>query len=616
MKSSTENDVREDTFGTLEILVGDGKTGISVYTVGGGKTNDIDMSTGLVFALEQAIREHSGTAKDVFFGGINFSGGIGWCVKEFEVAGEKREFYIGVSLTPGCSYSLDIDTLEQKNKGKREFFLFLKDFLLPGIVRHLDLSVKKLRENGGEATLDTLLGTGASAFRKGDPDQIVKSPDDLGDSWKVFSEACSRATMELGTILRAISVRKGEYVDSRRACSEMISAYLDELYEAQNIDLEKSEWSYRRVLGPLRSGRERPSDAWMRHIVLTGAESLFQSNPSSLLLLGEQKNFLNIWNKVLREKIHEWGTKRKDFLIGKRYGSQFLDSVKSEFELVLVYEEEINQKKDDVLNFLAASMAEKIFEEFPLTALTYDAKKAVVKGEMLEVIREVVPAVEREVIEELFEEVKEKVFDTEKFVKSVFSRKKTETMRKKMDEWTDELYESLREELIARNPVFSLFPEPLEQFKTRIADFINEKAIIVLKDDVASAILLAVRHLEPEAENPVAAVYLNFVKELVKGFVGKDLTAVYPTLGYFLKEANVLDKLDDAFNGILKDTEYESVNILENVSNEIKSTSDAEVALKGNAEKANEARLILREAAKRLLARGDGLKRILVGDEI
>ncbi|MEM2984103.1 MAG: hypothetical protein QXL24_02690, partial [Candidatus Jordarchaeaceae archaeon] len=61
-------------FGILEILVGDGKTGISIYTVGGGKTNDIDMSTGLVFALEQAIREHSGSAKDVFFGGINASG--------------------------------------------------------------------------------------------------------------------------------------------------------------------------------------------------------------------------------------------------------------------------------------------------------------------------------------------------------------------------------------------------------------------------------------------------------------------------------------------------------------------------------------------------------------
>lgn len=613
--STKEESSKDDAFGMLEILVGDGTTGISVYTVGGGKANDIDMSTGLVFALEQSIREHSGTAKDVFFGGINSSGGIGWCVKEFEVAGETREFYIGAALIPGCSYSLDIDTLEQKNKGKREFFVFLKDCLLPSIVKHLSVSVEKLGESGGEATLDALLRTGASAFKRGDVNQIVKSPDDLGDSWKTFSEACRTASKEHGTILRALSVDKKGFVESKRVCSEMISEYLEDLYMVQNIKLDEAERGVTRILGPLKSGVDKSSDSWFRHVSFTAAESLFHINPSCLLLIGDQQSYLKMWDKVLREKIREWGSKRKDFLVRMRYGRKFIDSVGAKFESTSY--DELSEKRKDLLDFLAVSMTEKIHEEFPLTALTYDfKKKTVLKNEMLEVIREVVPAVQEEAIGELFEEIKNEIFNIDKFTKDVFSRKKTETMRKKMDDWTNNLYKNLQERLYSINPVFSLFPEPLEQFRAKIADFINEKAILCLKDDVASAILLALKHLESEIKDPAAVVYLSFVKELVKGFVGKELNAIYPTLGYLLKEAKALDKLDEAFNVILKDTGYEDVKILENVSNEIKSVIETEVALKSTVEKAKEARSILQETIRKILSGKEGIAGILLGDEL
>lgn len=601
-------------FGILEILVGDGKTGISIYTIGGGKTNDIDMSTGLVFALEQAIREHSGSAKDVFFGGINASGGISWCVKKFEVAGEPREFYIGAALIPGASYSLDIDTLEQKNKGKREFFVFLKDFLLPSIVKHLNNCIEKKREAGEEANLDAFLATGVSAFKRGEVNQLVKSSEELGDTWKVFSEACTKASKEQGLILRALYVDKKGFVDSRRICSEMISEYLEELYSAQNIKLDGAEWRIQRTLGPLKTGPDKSYDSWIKHIIFTGAEGLFTVNPSCPLLLADTRSYFNMWENVLKEKLREWGTRRKDFLIKMRYGANFLDSVGSKFGSVS--REEVSEREEEILEFLSLSMMDKISEEFPLTALTYDfKKKSVIKNEMLEVIKEVIPVVEREVIAELFEKVKEEVFDTEKFTKEVFSRKKTETIRKKIDDWTNKLYRSLQEALYKRNIVFSLFPEPLEQFKAKIADFINEKAIVCLKDDIASAILLALKLLGQEIKDPEALVYLDFVRELVKGFVGKELNAIYPTLGYLLKEAQVLDKLDDAFKIIMKDTGYEDVKILENVSTEIKRVSERETAVNSSVEKALEAKSIIQEAIRKMLARGEGLGGILLGDE-
>ncbi len=611
---SKKESSKDDAFATLEILVGDGTTGISIYTVGGGKTNDVDMSTGLVFALEQSIREHSGTAKDVFFGGINSSGGIGWCVKEFEVAGGPREFYIGAALIPGSSYSLDIDTLEQKNKGKREFFVFLKDFLLPTIIKYLNGYIQKLGESGGEGTLDALLRTGTPAFKHGEVNQIVKSPDDLSDYWKTFSEACNKASKEQGTILRALSVDKKELVESKRLCSEMISEYLENLYMAQNTKLEEAEWSIQKILGPLKSGINK-SESGFKHISFTAAEGLFHINPSCLLLLGDQKSYFNLLDRVFKEKTREWGSKRKDFLVRMKYGQKFLDSVGTKFQSMSY--DEISQKSKEILDFLAVSMMDKIFEEFPVTALTYDSKnKTTLRNEMLEVIQEVIPAVQQDTMEGLFEKIRDEIFEIDKFTKDVFTRKKTETMRKKMDEWTNKLYKTLRERLYQRNPVFSLYPEPLEQFRIRIADFINEKAIICLKDDVASAILLALKHLESEIKDPAAVVYLNFVKELVKGFVGKELNSIYPTLGHLLKEAKALNKLDEAFKVILKDTGYEDVKILENVSNEIKDAIGTEISIKSNAEKANEARLILRETIRKMLTGGEGIGGIVLGDEI
>jgi len=605
----------ENAFAMLEILVGDGKTGMSIYTAGGGKVNDVDMSTGLVFALEQSIREHSGTAKDVFFGGINSTGGIGWCVKEFEIAGKTRELYIGAALTPGYSYSLDIDTLEQKNKGKREFFVFLKDFLMPSIFRHLNACIAKLGESGGEATLDALLRTGVSAFKRGEVNQIVKSSADLGDSWKVFSEACIMAVREHGTILRAISVDKKGFVESKRVCSEMISEYLESVYETQNIKLGEAEWSIQRILGPLKSGVDKTFDSWIKHVSFTTAESLFRINPSCLLLLGDQKNYFNLCDNALKEKLREWGTKRKDFLVRMRYGSELLYSVGAKFGSMSF--DEISQRKEEILDFLAVSMLDKIYEGFPLTTLTYDPKKkTVLRDEMFEVINEVIPAVEQDVLIELFEKIKGEVFNLEKFTKDVFSRQKTETMRKKMDDWINKLYKTLQERLYGTNLVFSLFTEPLEQFRTRIADFINERAVMCLKGDAASAIILALKHLEPELKDPAAAVYLSFLKELVKGFVGKEMNAIYPTLGYLLKEAKILDKLDNAFKVILKDTGYENEKILENVSNEIKRVSEKEIALNSNVEKAIEARSILQEAIRKMLSGSEGLEGIILGDEV
>lgn len=599
----------------LEILVGDGKTGMSIYTVGGGKVNDVDMSTGLVFALEQSIREHSGTAKGVFFGGINSGGGIGWCVKEFEVAGENRELYIGAALTPGYTYSLDIDTLEQKNKGKREFFAFLKDFLMPSIARHLNVCIEKMGQSGGAATLDALLRTGVSAFKRGEVNQMVKSSADLGDSWKVFSEACIRAVREHGTILRAISVDKKGFVESKRVCSEMISEYLENVYETQNIKSGEAEWRIQRIVGPLKSGADKSFDSWFKHIYFTAAETLFQSNPSCLLLIGDQKNYTNLCESALKEKIREWGAKRRDFLVKMRYGSEFLYSVGAKFESLS--SEELSERREEILDFLAVSMMDKIYEEFPLTALTYDPKKKTgLRNEMLQVIVEVIPAVEQKVLENLFEKVKSEVFNLEKFTRDVFSRQKTENMRKKMDEWINKLYKTLQEKLYETNPAFSLFTEPLEQFRNRVADFINEKAIMCLKGDTASAIILALKNLERELKDPTAAVYLSFLKELVKGFVGKEMSAVYPALGYLLKEANILDKLDDAFKGILKDTGYENEKILENVSNEIKRVSEREIALNSSVEKAVEARSILQEAIRKMLSGSEGMGGILLGDEV
>ncbi|MEM3525938.1 MAG: hypothetical protein QXV37_00865 [Candidatus Jordarchaeaceae archaeon] len=602
-------------FGMLEVLVGDGKTGMSIYTVGGGKVNDADMSTGLVFALEQSIREHSGTAKDVFFGGINSNGGISWCVKEFEIAGEIRELYIGAALTPGYSYSLDIDTLEQKNKGKREFFIFLKDFLMPSIVRHLNLCIDKIGENGGEASLDALLRTGISAFKRGEINQIVKSSADLSDSFKVFSEACIRAVRENGTILRAISVDKKGFIESKRVCYEMILDYLESVYESQNIKLEEAEWKIQRILWPLKSGLTDSFDSLFKHVSLTVAETLFHTNPSCLLLLGDQKNYIALCENALKEKLREWGMKRKDFLVRMRYGSEFLHSASD--KLGSLSFDEILQRREEIRDFLAESMADKINEAFPLTALTYDQKKkATIKNEMLHVIVEVILAIEWEILEKLFEEVKSEVFNLEKFTRDVFSGKKTEVTKRKIDDWVNRLYKALQEKLHRINPAFSAFVEPLEQFKTRIADFVNEKAVLCLKEDTSSAIMLALKHLEKELKDSAAVVYLSFLKELVKGFVGKEMSAVYPALGYLLKEANILDKLDDAFKVILKDTEYENEKILENVSNEIKRVSERGVALNSSVEKAVEARSILQEAIRKMLSGSEVLGGILLGDEI
>jgi hypothetical protein len=603
-------------FGTLEILVGDGQTGISIYTVGGGKrANDPDMSTGLVFALEQSVREHSGTAKDVFFGGINSSGGIGWCVKEYVVGGEAREFYIGAALIPGSSYSLDIDTLEQKNKGKREFFVFLKDYLMSNIVKYLNYRIEELEKSGKEANLDALLRTGASAFKRGELNKIVKSPDDLGDSWNVFSEACLQVTKEQGTILRAISVDNKGLVESKRVCYEMISEYLEEVYEAQNIKLGEAELSIKRILGPLKSNVDKDLESWPKHISLTAAESLFRINPSCLLLLGEPRNYFSLFDSALKEKLREWGTKRKDFLVRMKYGSELLHDVGAKFESMSFGE--IAQRKEEITDFLAVSMTEKIYEAFPLTALTYDSrKKAGLRNEMVEVINEVIPAVEREVLEGLFVKIIDEVFNMDKFSKDVFSRQKTDAMRKKMDEWINRLYTTLQERLYQTNVVFSAFTEPLEQFKIRIADFINERTVVSLRGDAASAIILALKYLEPDLKDPADIVYLNFLKELVKGFVGKEMTSIYPLLGYILKEAKILDRLDEAFKVILKDTGFEDVKILESVSSEVKNVSEKEIALTCNVERSVEAKSILQEAIVKMLSGKDGLEGILLGDEV
>ncbi|WXG41588.1 MAG: hypothetical protein WED07_12630 [Candidatus Freyarchaeum deiterrae] len=617
VESSAEAKSSADyAFGMLEILVGDGQTGISIYTVGGGKkASDPDMSTGLVFALEQSVREHAGTAKDVFFGGINSSGGIGWCVKEYEVAGEIREFYIGAALIPGSSYSLDIDTLEQKNKGKKEFFVFLKDYLMSSIVKHLNYRIAELENSGKEANLDAILRTGASAFRYGELNQIVKSPDDLGDSWRVFSEACTQALKEQGTILRALSADDKGLVESKHICSEMISEYLDEVYEAQNIKLEEAEFSIQKILGPLRSNVDMNLESWPKHISLTASESLFRLNPSCLLLLGEQRSYFNLFDSTLKEKLREWGTKRKDFFVRMKYGSEFLYSVGAKFESMSF--EEISQRKEEILDFLAVSMVDKIYEAFPLTALTYDSKKkAGLKNEMLEIINEVIPAVEQEIIEGLFVKIIDEVFSMDKFAKDVFSKQKTETLRRKMDEWINKLYTTLQERLYQINIVFSIFTEPLEQFRMRIADFINERAVSSLKGDAASAIMLALKHLEPEIKDPASIVYLSFIRELVKGFVGKEMTSIYPTLGYLLKESKILDKLDDAFKVILKDTGFENVKILENVSSEIKRISEKEIALTCNVERADKAKRILQEAIRKMLLGKDGFGGIFLGDEV
>ncbi|MBS7288337.1 MAG: hypothetical protein KIH01_06225, partial [Candidatus Freyarchaeota archaeon] len=91
-------DMFKKKYGSLCILVGDGTTGIAVFTAGEAGT-DPDMSAALVYGLEQAMREHSASAKNVFFGGLSPQGGLGWCVRRVDIGGESRELYIGVILS-------------------------------------------------------------------------------------------------------------------------------------------------------------------------------------------------------------------------------------------------------------------------------------------------------------------------------------------------------------------------------------------------------------------------------------------------------------------------------------------------------------------------------------
>ncbi|MHA1606600.1 MAG: hypothetical protein ACTSWP_03515 [Candidatus Freyarchaeota archaeon] len=568
-------------FGSLSILVGDGASGVAVFTVGEAGV-DPDMSAALVYSLEQAMRDHSASARDVFFGGLSPDGGLGWCVRRVTVAGESRELYVGIVLSPGEKYTYNVNILEQEGEGAG-FFRFLKENLLGRVVEALE---EKLR---GE-TFEEFVGKGRKIGFAGR--DVLRGVDDLGEAWRILSEAYGDARRSTGFVLEALT-RDGKRVDGEAVVEEAAREFLRGVFEGQG------EGTFERVLRGVRVAKS--VDEAFTHVWLSSAECCCEVNPAFLLLAGGGRRYLDVWRKVLKDLLRKWREEGVGLLLSCRFGEDDVLSGGFRFE-----REELFKSRDSVLEAVGGELEEKLRGSFPLLALAFDVAGEGVVKELARYVFNLVQAIQ----ERIFREVKGEVFGglRDDRLRLLYYGLTADEMRRKVDEFVDGFMDRYEEELYSVSSLL-LLPSPvMEKARMEVREDLWERVMSLVVKGQVPALLSALRRVKGGMEG-WADAYLNVMEDALRDAAGEGVTALLPALGYALRKVGVLDGFVEELKRVYGEAGFPAGE-LEDVIRRIKS---GDVFLSGSFEDVLKAGYALLRGVRRSLS--SWLSGVLLDDD-
>lgn len=522
-------------YGSLCILVGDGATGIAVFTAGEAGT-DPDMSAALVYGLEQAMREHSASAKDVFFGGLSPQGGLGWCVRQVDVRGESRELYVGVILSPGEKYTYDVNILYQDEE-KGWFFRFLRESLL-------DKVVEAIRRRVGDGGFDRFLSSGqriGALKERG----LLRRDDDLGEVYRVLSEAYDEfQTREEGAVLDALTSDGGR-ADGRKVVVEAAREYLEAVFNVQDGDDV-------RVLTAVR-GFKRAGEAF-NHVWLSCAEACCESNPAFLFLAGGGKSYLEAWRKSLEDALREWRDKAAGFLLEKKFGE----------DLVLgggftVSRDEL-AKVEVVLRRVASELEGVLRDRFPLVALAFEWAGRGVLEELAGYVFTLIQFLQ----EKAFSDFKGRMLEEldEDRIRLLYYGLTVEGMKAKVEEYVNERMKEYENQLYMVSHLLVCPSPAVERARRELRDEVWERVVSAVIRGEVPILLSAIKSVKDAAKEVRGRVFLDVAESFLKE-AGGSVTAALPALGYMLGEAGVLEpfaeKVREAYEEVAASHEGEAV---------------------------------------------------------
>lgn len=510
-------------YGSLCILVGDGGTGIAVFTAGSAGT-DPDMTAALVYGLEQAMREHSTSARDVFFGGLSPQGGLSWCVRKVDVKGESRELYVGVILSPGEAYTYDVNILNQDDERKGWFFRFLRENLLSEVVE----AVASTAEEGFDKFLSSGRKIGASKEVK-----LLRGVDDLGEAYRVLSRAFKKfQEKEEGVMLDALT-REGKRVDGKKVVAEAAREFLEALFNAQDVDDEGG------VLAALRGFGD--ADEAFNHVWLSCAEALCEANPAFLLLAGGEEEYLELWKRALEDALRNWKGIAARVLLEKRFGESFILDGK-----ITVSREKLGDA-GGVLVEVASRLEEELRKSFPLVALTLE----VAGRGLLEELAEYAFSLVQRIQENVFSDFKTKVLEelNEERIRLLYHGLTFEEIKAKVEEYVYDRVREFEEQLYFINNLLVLSSPVLERVGRELRDSVLEKVVSTVMKGEVPVLLTAIKHVKSAVKDLRGRIFLDVAEAFLKE-AGGGVMAALPALGYMLGEAGMLD----AFTGKVKAT--------------------------------------------------------------
>jgi len=530
-------------FGSLSILVGDGSTGIAVFTVGEAGT-DPDMSAALVYGLEQAMREHSASAKDVFFGGLSPQGGLGWCVRQVDVGGESRELYVGVMLSPGEKYTYDVNILYQDEE-RGWLFRFLRESLL-------DKVVDAIKRRTREGRFDEFLSSGqkiGALKREG----MLKRAEDLGETYSVLSEAYSEfQRKEEGATLDAIA-RDGGRADGRMVVAEAAREYLEAVFDAQDAGGDGG------VLVAVR-GFKRADEAFT-HVWLSCAEACCETNPAFLFLAGGGKSYLDIWRKALNDVLKEWRNRAVKFLLEKKFGEDLVTGGG-----FMVSRDEL-MKVDGVLRRVASGLEGELRGRFPLVALAFEKAGRGVLEELAGYAYTLIQSAQ----EKAFSDFKSRMLEElgEERIRLLYYGLTIEEMKARVEDHVNEQMKEFEDRLYMVSHLLACPSPAMDKARRELKEEVWEKVVSVVMKGEVPVLLSSIKHVKDVVKDVRGKVFLEVAEAFLKE-AGGSVMAALPALGYMLEEAGVLE----AF-----------IEKVKEAYGEVKASSEGEVTLEGLKEK-------------------------------
>ncbi|MEM4445745.1 MAG: hypothetical protein QW461_00365 [Candidatus Jordarchaeales archaeon] len=510
-------------YGSLCILVGDGGTGIAVFTAGSAGT-DPDMTAALVYGLEQAMREHSTSARDVFFGGLSPQGGLSWCVRKVDIRGESRELYVGVILSPGEMYTYDVNILNQDDEKRGWFFRFLRESLLSEVAD----AVGGAAEEGFDKFLSSGRKLGASKEVK-----LLRGVDELGETYKILSRAYKKfQEREEGVMLDALT-REGKRVDGERVVAEAAREFLEAIFDAQDVDDEGG------VLAALRGFRD--ADEAFTHVWLSCAEALCEANPAFLLLAGGEEEYLELLKRALEEALKNWRSRAARILLDKRFGESFILDGK-----ITVSREKLGDV-GSVLVEVASGLEEGLRKNFPLVALTFE----VAGRGLLEELADYVFSLVQHIQENVFSNFKTKVLEelNVERIRLLYHGLTFEEIKAKVEEYVYDRMREFEEQLYFISNLLVLSSPVLERAGRELRDNVLEKVVSTVMKGEVPVLLTAIKHVKSAVKDLRGRIFLDVAEAFLKE-AGGGVMAALPALGYMLEEAGMLD----AFTGKVKAT--------------------------------------------------------------